>query len=233
MFKYCKKRFKYKYIDKIKCNLIKSHYLSFGTTIHNTLSEYNNLPSQLQSYESLTSLLKKHWISEGYDSLENEKVHFVKAQDMLLDYFNDRKDSGAVILNEEMIYRNINKNLTICGKIDRVYVNEDNKIEVLDYKTANSFSPIIDIYNDVQLPIYSLLLKYKLDTFPKVISYYYLNFNNKVSIDLDKKVIDYCLLQLKKVISEIYYESEFPCNPSSRCSSFCEYFTHCEYFRKN
>lgn len=97
MFNNCKRRFKHKYIDKINSTLPKSHYLSFGTSLHNTLAEYNNLPSELQTYESTIPLLQKHWSSEGYESKEDEDSYFLKAKEMLQNYCNDRKDLGRIL----------------------------------------------------------------------------------------------------------------------------------------
>lgn len=233
MFKYCKRRFKYKYIDKINAVAQKSHYLSFGTSLHNTLAEYNKLSSQLQTYENSIPILHRHWNSEGYRFKEDEESYFLKAEEMLQIYCNDRKDLGRIILSEEMISHDIGKSLALCGKIDMVYANENNKIEILDYKTGDSYSPIIDLHNDMQLPIYLLLTRYKLGVFPGIISYYYLSINNKVSIEITKEVIEYCLSQLKNVISEIYYETQFQCNPTTRCQTNCEYFDHCEFFKSN
>lgn len=230
IFKNCKRRFKYKYIDKINTTVPKSHYLSFGISLHNTLAEYNNFCPELQNYENSIPILQKCWSSEGYKSKEDEESYFLKAKEILENYCNGRKDLGKIILSEEMIKHDIGKNLTLCGKLDKVYVNEDNKIEILDYKTGECFSLIIDLYNDMQLPIYLLLLRYKLGVFPSVISYYYLSINDKVSIEVSKEVIEFALAQLKNIISEIYYETKFEYNPTTRCKT-CEYFDHCEFFK--
>lgn len=130
-----------------------------------------------------------------------------------------------------MVNHVIGKNLILCGKVDKVCVNENNKIEILDYKTGASFSPIIDLHNDMQLPIYLLLLRYKLGVFPSVISYYYLSINDKVSIEVTKEVIEFTLLQLKTIIKNIYYETQFEFTPTTRCKTNCEYFELCEFFK--
>ncbi|HEY8892912.1 MAG TPA: PD-(D/E)XK nuclease family protein [Clostridium sp.] len=231
MFKNCKKKFKYKYIDKINITPIKSHYLSFGTSLHNTLAELNKLNIELQTYESSIPILEKHWISEGYESDEDELSYFLQAKEMLENYCADRKDLGRIIFSEEMIKHYLSKNLTLCGKIDKVYVNENEKIEILDFKTGNSFIPFIDLREDIQLPIYLLLLKYKLGVFPSIISYYYISINQKVSLEVTKEVIDYSLLQLKNIISEINLETQYPFTPTTRCNRFCEYFTSCEFYK--
>lgn len=118
LFKNCKRRFKYKYIERINITLPKSHYLSFGTSLHNTLAEYNSLSPELQTYENLFPILQKHWSSERYESKEDEDSYLLKSKEMLEDYCNDRKDLGRIILSEEMIKHDIGKNLTLCGKFE-------------------------------------------------------------------------------------------------------------------
>lgn len=215
LFKTCKSEFKNKYIDKINVTLPKSCNLILGTTLHNTLAQYNNLSPEHQTYENSIPILQKHWISEGYSSKEDERSYFLKAKSMLQNYCNDRKDLGRIILNEEMINYDIGKNIILCGKIDKVYVNEDNRIEILDYKTGEYFSPIIDLQNDMQLPIYLLLLRYKLGVFPSVISYYYLSINKKVSLEVTKEVIESSFLQLKNLIYRIYNETQLKYTPTT------------------
>lgn len=163
--------------------------------------------------------------------MEDEENYLLKAEKMLKNYCEDRKDLGNIILSEEFVRHDIGRNLNLCGKLDKVYGNENNKVEILDYKTGESYSPIIDLHNDIQLPIYLLLLRYRLGTFPQVISYYYISFNSKVSLEVTKEIIEYCLSQLKNVISEIYYETDFQCNPTPRCQTGCEFFQHCEFFK--
>lgn len=232
-FKNCKRRFNDIYVDKINTITQKSHYLSFGTSLHSTLAEYSNLSSELQTYENCIKIMQKHWNSEGYKSKKDEENYFLKARKMLQNYCNDRKDLGRIILNEEMIKHHIGKNIVLCGKLDKVYINENNKLEVLDFKTGESFSPIIDLKNDLQLPVYLLLLRYRLGVFPDVVSYYYLSINDKVSIDVTKEIRDYCLSQLKDIISDIYYETQLKHTPISCSKTNCVYFGHCKYINSD
>ena len=103
-----------------------------------------------------------------------------------------------------MVYYNVNKSLTICGKIDRVFINSDGKIELLDYKTGINNNLMIDINTDVQLPLYIVLLKHRLNIVPDIISYYYLTSNTKISLEITEDVINICLDRLKSIIADMY-----------------------------
>lgn len=202
----CKDEYHDKYINNKKYPICNSKHLSFGNSIHNTLNQFNLLPINKQIFDNLEVLLNQNWIVEGYLSTEEMLENYIKAKSMLLNYFNDRKDLGKLLLSEGMIYYNVNPSLTICGKIDKVFINSENKVELLDYKTGVSPSLIIDASTDFQLPIYLILLKQKLNLVPNIISYYYLSTNTKISLNITEDVINICLERIKFIIEEMSQE---------------------------
>ncbi|GAA0860048.1 RecB family exonuclease [Clostridium baratii] len=193
-----------KYLNKSSSNNTpKSKSLIFGTSIHSTLNDFNLLPLKKQTKNSLQKLLNKNWITEGYNSNEEMLSEFVRARNMLDNYFDERKDIGKLLLSEQMIFYNVNSNLSICGKIDKVFINSDGKIELLDYKTGLHTNLMIDPTTDIQLPLYIILLKHKLNIIPNVISYYYLSTNNKISLNISNDIINDSLERLKSIINDM------------------------------
>lgn len=82
-----------KYINKSSStNSFKTKNLIFGTSIHSTLKDFNLLPIEEQTINSLQSLLNKNWINDGYNSTEEMLGEFIRARNMLDTYFADRKD---------------------------------------------------------------------------------------------------------------------------------------------
>lgn len=199
-----KDSYKKKYIEKVGYPPKKSKNLSFGNSIHSSLNEFNLLNEKEQTLKALERLLNKNWITEGYNSTEEMLNNFIRAKNILSIYFKDRKDFGKTLLSEEMVYYNVNNVLTICGKIDKVFINNDGKIELLDYKTGTTNNLMIDINTDIQLPLYIVLIKHRLNIVPDIISYYYLTNNNKISLEITEDVINICLDRLKSIIADIY-----------------------------
>lgn len=199
-----KDSYKKKYIEKVGYQSKKSKNLSFGNSIHSSLNEFNLLNEKEQTLKALERLLNKNWITEGYNSTEEMLNNFIRAKDILSIYFKDRKDFGKTLLSEEMVYYNVNNVLTICGKIDKVFINNDGKIELLDYKTGTTNNLMIDINTDIQLPLYIVLIKHRLNIVPDIISYYYLTNNNKISLEITEDVINICLDRLKSIIADMY-----------------------------
>ncbi|CCJ33519.1 hypothetical protein CAAU_1435 [Caloramator australicus RC3] len=188
------------------------------------------LPKEWQTADSLMQLLKRHWVSDGYKNSKIEENFLKRAQNMLLNYCSERRDMGNIILCEEFLKQDINKNLILLGKIDKLYLNENGILEVLDYKAGYTALSKEEFENNIQLPIYALLTKYRFNKLPKVISYYYLVPNQKISIELTKTILENGIYNLKKVINEILSEKDFPYNSSNNCKNSCEYYNLCEAF---
>lgn len=203
-----------------------NHYI-LGTCIHKVLQDFNKLPEIEQSFDSLLNLLNKYWTYDSSIDLTENDNKFNEAKNMLHIYSLERKDIGTTLLSEEMIFNNVNVFLTVCGKIDRFFLNSDNKLELIDYKTTSKPNFIIDINTDIQIPIYLTLLNYKLNLYPNVVSYYYLYSNTKISIDLDINLINLCVERLKGIINEMSSEKLFLREPGSKCN-FCEFNAYCK-----
>ena len=198
-----KEEYKKKYIEQVKSPTKSSKNLSFGNSLHSSLNEFNLLNPEEQTLIALERLLNKNWITDGYNSTEEMLNSFVRAKNIFSNYFKNRKDFGKTLLSEDMVYYNVNNSLTICGKIDRVFINNDGKIELVDYKTGNNTNLMIDINTDIQLPLYIVLLKHRLNIVPDIISYYYLTSNSKISLEITEDVINICLDRLKTIIADM------------------------------
>lgn len=183
----CKRKFKYKYLDKIRAETNKSNkYLSFGNSIHKTLADFNSIKdSKYRNLDILQNLLRRNWIREGYESIAEEKEFGLRGLDMLSSYYSNPLDDGKQnLLIEEKIYKN-NGDYILCGKLDKVFVNKDDCVEIIDYKTGSSVVPI----DTLQLPIYLILAKEKLGYYPAAISLYYLSKNKKIFEKIDENFI--------------------------------------------
>lgn len=226
VFLNCKRKYKYKYIDRMNTKVkIQSKYLSFGSSIHMALAQFNRITDkQYRTIDNLHMLLRKNWRREGYVSLDEEREYGMKALAMLSNYFNNPQEQGQKnMIIEEMIKKDMEDKFILCGKLDKVYLRNDGLIETVDYKTGNTIEPL----NKLQMPIYILLTKEKLGRYPDIISLYYMARNKKIEQKVtDEFVNDVlgCLWDLYEMISN---EREFPCNPTKNCINMCEYYEMC------
>ncbi|MCC5911784.1 MAG: PD-(D/E)XK nuclease family protein [Clostridiaceae bacterium] len=226
VFMNCRKKYRYKYIEKKKSEgTIANKFLSFGNSIHSTLAQFNKITSEEYRNEAnLHKLLRRNWIRDGYESIEEEREYGLRGLNMLSQYCHDPKDQGKEnLIIEEMIKKDMGAGVVLTGKLDKVYLRNDNLIETIDYKTGAKVEPI----GLVQLPIYILLTQEKLGCYPDIVSYYYLSYNYKMEIEVTDELINEVKAFIEDMSSQISDEKEFPCKPNEYCNVNCEFFEKC------
>lgn len=156
-------------------------YFAFDKTIHTTLAEYNKQRFRPEvNLLTLYQLLKDNWVSTGYESLDEEQDFYNRALKLLMNYARNPLDSSydSLIINKAL-YSKINQRLALWSKIDRVYENSDNSIEIVDYKTGRVINHKQNFNLDLKTAVYVLLVHNNLNIFPNYVSYYYLSCNKK------------------------------------------------------
>lgn len=231
IFKICKKRFKLKYIDRMKTPVrLSSKNLSFGNSMHSALAEFNYVHDEkYRTLEILQNLLRKNWIRDGYSSIDEERAYGLKALKMLEDYFNNPLDIGKnTFFVESMVQKKLDNNIILSGKIDKTYTREDDIVEVLDYKTSDNVSVAENPHENEQLLIYLLLAQDRLGFYPGAISFYFLSQNIKISHNVTNEDINAANDFLTNIINQITSEQIFEPSPTRHCKSMCEYYFKCD-----
>lgn len=231
VFRECKKRFKYKYIDRVNPGKkITNKHLSFGQSIHSALAEFNMLRDQkYRTLDNLHNLLRKNWIREGYETLEEERQFGLRGLDMLTRYFNNPLDQGKEnLIIEKMIKKDMEGKFILCGKLDKVYIRDDGIVEIVDYKTGNNLDDLENTETSLQLPISVILAGEELGFYPQTASYYYLVQNRKIVCEITDKFIKKALHDIWSIYEEIQNEEDFLCSPSPYCEFSCEYYEICD-----
>jgi len=158
-------------------------YLAFGDSLHVTLAKFNVIKNDRdKTLEILNQFFKESWISLGYETKEEETRYFIKGLDILKLYYEDPKDkSRKILLVEEMITKEISSTTVLFGRVDKAFINDFGQLEVLDYKSSAYVNYVLNPMDDSQLSLYLILVKHRLGYYPKIISYYYISKNIKVS----------------------------------------------------
>ncbi|BCX14486.1 MAG: hypothetical protein KatS3mg088_169 [Patescibacteria group bacterium] len=243
-FKTCPLHYKLKYILKILAPPSASQ--SFGTSVHLALRDFYRLAmkSSFSSQkkeklvETILELFRKNWINEGFLSKSHEREFFEKGQNYLRDYIlQEFNPKIKTVLTEETFNIPLIDNsykerpLRIGGRIDRVDVLPDGRIEIIDYKTGANVPTQKQIDKDLQMSFYALAAtKIKEVPFNKkpedvVLTFYYFEDGKKITTTRSKE-------QLEKIIDEIFAirseieESDFECSGGFLCKN-CEYKMFC------
>jgi DNA helicase II / ATP-dependent DNA helicase PcrA len=231
-FDICPLHYKLKYLLKIPTP--QSSAQSFGTSIHSTLRDFY-LSCQkgiIPSTKEVLNILDKNWVNEGYASKSHAEKAYEKAKDILETYLQNEFNKKKIPVVLEYPFNFTIKDLKVGGRIDRVDLLSDNKIEIIDYKTGNNLPDEKKLAKDMQLTIYALAAtevreKYlgkKPDEI--LLSLYYLEQGKKLTSTRTKEQLEEAKLEILKKADEIS-KSDFLCSRNMLCLN-CEYKLLCD-----
>ena len=231
-FRYCPLHYKARYVLRIPTP--SSHVQNFGISIHQTLRDLHQLimRNEMPTEKDVLNLFERNWIKEGYADKKHRDLNFEVGKKLLVNYLKSEMIRGKSVYLEFPFKFNLEKDgkiLKIAGKIDRVDVLPDGRIEIIDYKTGRDRND--DLSENLQLTLYALAATQLRDP----------NLNKKPEeIDLalyflengEKKKTIRTLEQIEKAKEEIWQiadkisVSDFVCIGSQYCK-VCEYQMLC------
>lgn len=242
-FRTCPLHYKLRYILNIPTPPSASQ--SFGTSIHLALRDFYRLAmkssfaSQKKNKleEKILSIFEENWIPEGYMTKAHESRFFEKGKKYLRDYINTQFDPHAkTVLTEESFNIPLNNDykerpLRIGGRIDRVDVLPDGRIEIVDYKTGVNVPTQKQIDKDLQMSFYAIAAT-TLKEFPFgkkpgeiVLTFYYFEDGKKITTSRTREQLEEVRKEIFSIREEIE-NSDFSCSGSYLCKD-CEFKLFC------
>lgn len=229
-FRLCPLHYKLRYLLHIAPPV--SAALSFGTSVHAALYEFYRLHSLGSgvSKEQLLSLLDTYWRHEGYESKAYEEKMKQRGIRYISDYFDGEYRSDTKVLALEQPFLFPVEHIKVGGKIDRVDLLSDGRIEIIDYKTGKMPGKR-DIDTNLQLSLYAMAISSMKDVpFSRkpediLLSLYYFESKTKISTTRTAQQLE----QEKQVILSTVGDieaSDFRCSKHQLCTS-CEYADFC------
>lgn len=183
----CPRRYYYRYEEKRPFYPTKK--IKYGSNIHRVLKDYSEI---LKSDEELNkeaqqSLFHKQWTQISKNK-EEEQQFKEKGIEQLEKFVEVNQESAQNILFLEKSFNfPLRPGVSINGYIDRIDKIKDNCVDVIDYKTGS----LIQLFDDdIQLNLYALVCRDFLGFEPKMLSLYFVQFNMKISVDVQDKHID-------------------------------------------
>ncbi len=235
-FSICPLHYKLHYIYKIPTPPSASQ--SFGITMHATLKEfYEQIKNKQKPTDKLLyKLLEENWIDEGYTSKKHEKEFLERGKIYLSGFLKEGFDKNTLPISMEEGFivplENGSERLKIGGKIDRIDVDPQGCIEIIDYKTGATIPSQKEVDRNLQLSFYALAAtKIPFAPYGKKceevkLSLYFLDTQEKITTT--RKIED-----LKRATDEIFKakeaieKSEFRCSGHMFCQN-CEYSLFCK-----
>src|SRR3989338_581720 len=244
-FEQCPKKFKYKYLDKLKPEIEKTIEAHLGSAVHKTLEWVYTSVKESEANLKIDNVIEK--FTEEWQKEFSENILIVKKQLTARDYFNKGvqflidyyykhspfKD-GTIACEKGILIELNGEECKIQGFIDRLVYNlETREYEIHDYKTANFLPSQERLDKERQLALYSIAVKEIYGKEKEVLLVWHFLAHNKT---LTSKRTNSELEKLKKETDELIKKLEstkdFPRNKSILCD-WCEYKNICFREEKN
>jgi RecB family exonuclease len=222
----CPLWYKLQYIDKLKPK--ERFYLSFGDIIHQCAEYFFKIPvPPPPTLEKLLQFYENNWISEGYESLEQEQQYKEYGKQLLADFQRIHSaDFKMPLAVEQQFYINI-QGTVLGGKIDRIDKLGDG-VSIVDYKTSKDIFTTDHLEQDLQLTFYQLAVETMWKMPVKKLTLYHLRSNTPCTCSGREPERLEEARQLVLKVADGITRGIFPAIENSLCS-FCDFPEHCPY----
>ncbi len=217
--------YQYQYRDPKTGNRIQivSPYFSLGLSVHKVLEDLVLVPIEEREKISLKDNFNKVWSDYsgkmgGFVSQKQEKEFKKRGEKMIERVISTdflKRPSTQIKGGLPSIDLIPEKNIKLVGSLDWIEILPDNSLHIIDFKTGKSKEK-----NDsLQLAIYNILAKEKLDKKVAKFSYWYLEKENKLT-SKKMKLTDDLIESIKTKALEIKESvdgNNYPCHYNGSC----------------
>jgi putative RecB family exonuclease len=222
----CPLKYKLKYVDGLKEK--PKPYLSFGSSLHLALEfMYSHKPFP----PTLNQVLKHYednWISDGYASSEEEEGYFAYGRRILTEYYEKHVKDLKSPMAVEYLFNLKVEDIPVTGFIDRVDKIEEEKAEIIDYKSGKRGFTQAQVAENEQLTFYQWAVEESLRIPVGKLTLYHLPSQTPVSVgarpqerldELKGKVL---------MVAHLIEKGEFEPRRNRFCP--CDFGDHCPLF---
>lgn len=237
----------YHYAHVLRIPLRGRYVLSFGQTMHATLQQFFNVmlerrastqrnlfgtapsaPSEciapVPTVDDLLTMFERAWIDDWYTSVSQQQEYRTNGARILREFYAKHTREGwPIVRATEQAFVVKFDSISVIGKADRVDDHGDG-VEIIDYKTG---APKDRLTPDdkTQLLIYQVAATQALGVQPTMLSYYYLERNEKVSFLGSPKELVALAERISRVSASIGV-GNFDPTPGRHCAT-CDFRDIC------
>lgn len=211
-----------------------SDVLKFGRAIHDCLDKAEKYirdrkvkEVSVHLVDEFTSMFRELAVEHkiGNPTLVNEGVS-------LLNTYFQGFDPGDKVIETEYFFNITTKyGVRIVGAIDKLVELDPNTLVVVDYKTGNYSKTEEELYNDIQLSMYDLAVRYKFPQYKHVVLVLHYLKNKPVCTyrtEEDRENFENFLVSIDKVIRELTPETAI--EMKNKFCPWCDFKNTCKSY---
>lgn len=226
-YRNCPRRFRYSYVDRLPSR--PSPHLSFGTSVHAALETFHDrqLPER-PSVEDLLAALYDSWDQRGFVELPREEqvAYYRHAQAVLRRYHaRGEPTDRRTVATEAWFEVPFAYQAVVVGSIDRVDVDDDDQLHVVDYKTGRRARPRTEVAASLQLSLYALACQHLYGRLPATVSLDFVVPDVVVTVGLEELDLDTAREAVLETAAAIR-TAAFPTTPNRLCD-WCDHRAIC------
>jgi putative RecB family exonuclease len=226
-YRRCPRQFRYSYVDRLPSE--PAPHLSFGTSIHRALETfYDRKLPRCPTEQELLGFLYDAWDRTGFGELDrDEQLAYYRHAQQVLRRFHAREAPRYRLpaATEAWFELPVGDTALVVGSIDRVDVDDDGVLTVIDYKTSRKVRDRAAVARSLQLSIYALACEHLYGALPGAVALDFVVAGITVEVpvaDLDLEAARRAVLETAEAVRAEAYEPA----PNNLCG-WCDHRAVC------
>jgi RecB family exonuclease len=203
---------------------------TMGQHVHGALKTIFSDPNyQKISIKKSVDILRQDWRNNrnGFKSRDEEANFGQRAIEMVKVAIKDQSKNTPTFF-EHHIQSEITDDILLSGRIDRIDLDENKGLHLIDYKTSRYNPEYVD---KSQLLTYAVLVSRAMDQIPAEVSYWYLEQNDRFAFSPDQADITAMESEIVNTVSRIQADKQLSASPGMTCK-WCEFVDICPIGRE-
>ncbi len=227
-FERCPRLFRYQYVDGLP--QAPAPQLSFGSSVHAVLEWlYDRKLPVLPPLEEVLRVLFEQWDSTGYAEIgRDEQLRAYEHAREVITRFHDRVSAAGFRLpaaTEAWFELPVGTDIVVVGAIDRIDVDDDGALHVIDYKTNRRARTRAQVRSSLQLAIYALATRELYGRLPTTVALDFVVPGVLVEVPTEELDLDAVPARLEEVARRIRSGEDTP-TPHRLCD-WCDFQRIC------